>query len=147
MKRQTKQKLIVAIIGFMFLSSSIAFIIVGNPAPQENQQLDSYVIEGSVNPSVESQYIQAGYTFMKFYYNKTNATTNAFLQSLPDSMASNTGQVQLYVMKIPSADERVEIYNFNQNEIVEPADQLEIQKALCRILLLTPPQCSLISSE
>ncbi len=148
MKKATKQKLVVLVIGIMFLSSSIAFIVNSaftQPQQQIQQPLTSFVIDGDIDPAVENIYVQNGFTFLKYYYNSQDINTTIFIESLPQATTTNDNQIQLYVVKIPAEKEQIQISNFYGSEYLENITRDGIRKALCEKLVSTPAECGLFA--
>lgn len=144
-KRDTKKKLFAGFIIFTFALSSLAFIATfltggGLPQQQEFRPLQSFIVEGPINPQTESRYVQAGFTSMRFYYNSGELLS--FVEQLPQTTKTNTGQQQLIVQKIPDNETRVLLIALNGEEEITDVTRDNIVGALCRVLTVTPLECA-----
>lgn len=144
MNRSTKKKLMVLAIVLTFTLSSVAFVVTGITGSASNQQfepLQGFVIDGDIDTSVESQYIQNGFTFLKYYY---SSGVPDYVNGLPDSFATNTGQVQLFVVKIKGGEDFVTISSLNGVREIRNITQESIVSGLCDTLMVVPVECSLM---
>lgn len=145
MNRATKKRLMALIIVLTFGLSSVAFVVSGITGSLINTQqfkpLEGYVLEGEINPYVESQYIQNGYTFLKYYY---TSEVPEYINAMPTSFPTNDGQIQLIVVKIKSSEDFVTISSINGAKEIKNITQETIINDLCNSLLVTPVECSLM---
>lgn len=129
---------------FIFAMSSIAFVFVGFSPVQQNQlqPLDRYVVEGEIDPQLESAYIQNGATFLKFYYNDgTDRRLVSFVESAPEQFTTPSGQIQMFVLKIQSPTTYARILNINGPVDLSDLNEGKIFDALCSSLLAPPTEC------
>lgn len=149
MKKKTKQILISLFILGIMIMSSIAFVqigIFGNSGTEETKTLDTFVVDGELNPATENSYMQKGYTFLKVSANDT-LFLNAF-DSYPKRFVTPTGQQQLIVEKISNATEvRIEIHNYNTNIVLNSTNETATIDALCNSLYATPLECALMNEQ
>ncbi|MFC2143467.1 hypothetical protein ACFLQN_03640 [Candidatus Aenigmatarchaeota archaeon] len=146
MKKTTQSKLMVLFVVLIFGMSTIAYVFMSatNFGSQESEQtelLEEYIIEGDIDPNIESQYVQNGYTFLKYYYNE--GTYFNYLESLPTLFQTNTGQMQLFIVKIPDEREFISINNLNGIQEIEELSEMTIFAELCGNLLSVPAECIL----
>lgn len=147
MNRATKKKLMVLGIVLTFTLSSIAFVVTGVTGSITQQQfkpLQGFVLEGDVDPYVESVYIQNGYTFLKYYY---SSQAPEYVNTLPETFTTKTGEVQLIVVKTRSPEDFATISNINTNREIKNVTQESIISALCDSLLVTPVECTFIALQ
>jgi hypothetical protein len=139
MRKQRKQMLMVLFIVLIFGMSSLAFVVNFATPETKVTKLDTFVIDGEVNENLEYQYIQRGYTFMRYYYADT---VPDYISQLPEIFVTNTNQKQLFVLKIAANDTYVSIRSAN-NEVSINATEEDIFDALCSTLMVTPSECGL----
>ena len=144
MKKSTRKTLMALGIIFIFALSSIAFVFTGF-SPQQSSQpqpLSGPVVEGEINPQLESAYIQSGYTFLKFYYNnEIDAQLVSFVNNAPETFATSGGQLQLIVVKIQSPTSYGRIVNINGAVDIPEMNVDTLFDSLCVSLLSPPPEC------
>lgn len=141
MNKQRKQTLMALFIVLIFGMSSFAFVINFVTPETTVTLLDKFVVDGDVRQDLEYQYIQSGYTFLRYYY-----TDNVpeYVNQLPDIFITNTGQKQLYVLKIADNYTYISVRSAN-GEITANATEEDIFNSLCSMLLVTPSECGLMS--
>lgn len=147
MKKSTANKLFVVFVILIFGMSSIAYVITSfGSEPEEGfQPLKNYVVDGEVDPVTKDAYIQNGYTFLTFHYADDELTS--YIDGLPDSTRTNTGNMQLVVEKIEDEETYVLIYNLNGERDIRNLTQDNIFSTLCEILTMTPPECALLQNK
>ncbi|MFH0948873.1 MAG: hypothetical protein V1802_00110 [Candidatus Aenigmatarchaeota archaeon] len=148
MKKSTKQKIIVLFIVLVFSMSSLAYIIssvtgYGNENQNKIKPLDEFVIDGEIDKAVEDQYIQNGFTFLKFYYAEADPMFMTYIESLPDMTAISSGQKQLFVQKIESVNNTIVISNMNGENELTNITQSAVFESLCETLVMPPIECGL----
>ena len=145
MRKETQQKIMVAFIVGTFVLSSIAFVTTGLFAGSDSQQneefkpLDTFVVEGELDSSMEYEYLRRGYTTLKFY----SGSPPAFIDQLPDATRTGSGQVQLIVQKIISNEVYAIILGPYGEKKLDSLDENGIFAGLCGSLLVTPIECGL----
>lgn len=144
MKNDTKKKLFAVFIAFIFLMSSIAFVTTlftggGIAQQQEFKPLESFVVEGPLDQRTESTYVQGGFTSLKFYY--SNDALLGFVEQLPGITATNTGQQQMIVQKIPANETYMSIVSLTASEEIRNLTKPNIVETLCRVLTVKPLEC------
>lgn len=147
MKKSTQQKLVVLFILLIFGMSTLAFVflsIVGQTTPQE-ESIESPVVERELSPYLESLYIQAGVTFLRYYYTEKDDIYE-YVGTLPGTLTAIDGSTQLVVERIQTDNRRLEIQSLYDNEDIDTLATEEIFLALCRHLISTPPECILQNS-
>ena len=151
MKKSTKQKIVVLFIIVIFGMSSIAFFFIGVTSSfgdQEDVQdnsISSPVVEYEISPSVESLYIQNGITFLRYYYTEPDAIYG-YVGTLPDTMTTLDGKIQLVVERISGDSRSLSIQSlYGGTEDMEDISAEAIFSALCNHLVSTPPECALKS--
>lgn len=130
----------------IFGMSSLAFVVLYGTGPVEPQQqqntLDSFVIDGDINQALEFEYINKGYTFLRFYY-VDNEPLLSIVEQIPDTYPTNLNQRQVFVLKIPSNETYMKISNLNgENEIYNITNE-KIFDIMCENLIVTPSECGL----
>lgn len=151
MKKETQRTLMSAAIIITFALSSIAFVFGGFfngggqvTAKTQSKQLDSYVLTGEVDPQTMQSYVDAGYTFMKLYYNSSiDQKIIVFAEQAPATFTTPTGQNQLYVQKIEGPTNYVTLVNANGSDDYYNLTQDEIFNALCTRLMAASPECAI----
>jgi len=143
MKKSAKQKIVVVFILAIFGMSSIAFVFLSitgqvNSVPQET--IESPVLDREVSPNIESVYIQNGVTFLKYYYTEKDDIYD-YVGTLPNTLTTLDGGVQLVVERIQSDSRRMEIQSLYDSGEVESMTSQDIFGALCSHLVSTPPEC------
>ena len=143
MRKSTKNKLFVFFVIITFGMSSIAFVTTSffTPPQEEIKPLESFVIEGEVNPLVEERYLQSGFTWMKFYYSEADPMLVAYIDSLPEQYADGS-QPQMVVQKLQANSTYITIKGQNGEKEIN-ATEAEVFSALCELLYVTPPECGL----
>ncbi len=151
MKKSTKKLLMSLSIILIFGLSSIAFVATGllgnsggNTQGQQIEQLTSPVVEGNVDPAVETAYIQHGFTWIKYYYKIQDPSFLSFLEGLQQSFTTNN-QVQVIIQKINSSYANEASYiivesQYGQDSFVP--DNNRTISALCKLLYVTPVECA-----
>ena len=144
MRQDTKKKLFAVFIIVTFAMSSLAFVATiftggGLPPQQEFKPLESFVVEGPLNPQIEDKYVRAGFTSLKFYYNDDSLLS--FVEQLPYLSRTNADQQQLIVQKIPGNETYISIVALNGAEEVRSVSKETIMEAVCRLLTVTPLEC------
>jgi hypothetical protein len=145
MKKATKQKLVVLFIILIFGMSTIAFVFLGitGNIGTEQQGLTSPVIEEEIDPQLESAYIQNGITFLKYYYKEKDDIYN-YVGTLPGTLTTSDGQVQMVVERIQSDEERMVIDSiYGGTEELAEITYDSVLSSLCSHLVSTPPECAL----
>jgi hypothetical protein len=148
MKKSTKKTLAALVIILIFGFSSIAFIVselAGNPQSGQLKPLNSTVVDGPVDPSLESAYIQNQYTFLKYYYSEKDYLYE-YVAQLPEIMSLPDGNVQLLVVRLHVNDTnetRAEIINLNGDNQVADLSEAGLADALCQQLMFAPTDCLL----
>lgn len=145
MKKSTQKTLMALGIIFIFAMSSIAFVFSGFGGQQTNEKLkplDKFVVDGEIDPRLESAYIQGGFTFLKYYYNSSaDAQVTSFINQAPTSFTTPSGQTQIIVVRIQSSDTFARIVNLNgENEIRDLTNE-KIFESLCSALISPPAEC------
>lgn len=148
MRQDTKKKIFAGFIIFTFVMSSLAFVITiftggGLPHQPEIKQLDSFVVDGQIDSRLEDQYVRSGFTSFKFYYD--NPAFLGFVEQLPVMTATNTGQQQLIVQKIPANETYISISALNGYEEIRNLTTVDILAALCRLLTVPPLECATLN--
>ena len=144
MKKSIQNKLMVLFVVLIFGMSTIAYVFTsatGFGTPDEVSTLDNFIIEGDVDPNVEFEYTQNGYTFLKYYYKE--GPLLSYVESLPSLFTTNTGQTQLFVVKIPAETESITISNLNGVQEVEDLSATAVFVLLCEYIIVTPAECML----
>ncbi len=144
MKKSTKNKIIVLFVILVLFSSSFAFIVLGvynfnNGEQNTPQQLDQSVIKGEITQETELAYIQAGYTFLKYYYKE--GAFLGYIESLPETFRTNNGVYQLFVQEIPSENEYMTVTSAKNVVNVDNLTQGSIFSALCETVSFKPAEC------
>ncbi len=145
MKKSAQKTLMALSIVFIFGLSSIAFVFSGfGGQQQEPKPLDSFVVNGEIDPRLEDAYIRGGFTFLKFYYDETTDHTIAsFVNEAPGYFTTPSGQKQLIVVKINSAQNYARIVNINgENDVFNLTDD-KLFEALCNQLVAPPTECTI----
>jgi hypothetical protein len=127
----------------LFTFSSLAYVAVGifgGPQQQQFQPLNNFVVEGDVDPYTQSVYIQNYFTFLKYYYNES---APVYIDTLPAILRTNTGEMQLFVVKIPDTQTYASVEKINGRQDIDYPDEEKIMAALCNSLVATPSECSL----
>ncbi len=149
MKKSTKKLVFLIFILITFTLSSIAFVVVNIAGGQQQQEqlkpLESFVIEGDIDPRLESAYLSNGFTFLKYYYKEKDDALEQYINLLPDLTITNFNQKQLYVQKIQGNSNRINIRGPYGDKILTSANMTEsnIFQTLCNTLLFAPPECAL----
>lgn len=144
MKQSTKKKLFAVFIIFTFGMSSLAFVATiftggGLPQQEEFKPLESFVVDGPLDSRIESTYVRAGFTSLRFYHD--NDAFLGFVEQLPYVTRTNTEQQQLIVQKIPANETYIEIITVNAVEELRNVTRENILVSLCRLLTVTPLEC------
>jgi hypothetical protein len=152
MKKSTKKTIMALSIVLIFGLSSIAFFftgITGYGAQQQSQEfkpLTTNVVEGKLDPLYKETYVNNGYTWVEFYYGDKQNIFMSFMDSLPSSFTTPTGQPQIVVQKFNETYANESIYFImTSNYGVEKFSGDEADKmfdVLCRLLTFTPIECS-----
>lgn len=146
MKKSTQKVLMALGIIMIFGLSSIAFVFTGFGTQTGNEQLkplDTFVVDGEIDPRLESAYIQNGFTFLKLYYNDSiDNNLLSFVGQAPQYFTTPTGQTQLIVVKIRSPIiTYARILNINGAvDLSEPTPD-NIFESLCSTLIAPPAEC------
>lgn len=148
MRKSTQKTLMALSIIFIFGLSSAAFVISGfggNFGDQDNiKPLDTFMVEGEIDPRLEDAYIRGGFTFLKFYYNEsTDRNVISFIEEAPNFFTTPSGQKQLIVIKINSADNYAKIININGENNVNNLTIDGLFDALCGQLVAPPTECTI----
>lgn len=125
--------------------SSIAYVfynLTGQTA-QAAKPLTSYVVEGEIDPQVESAYIQNGWTFMKVYSNGLPDDITSFVDQAPSTFTTSNGQTQLVVQKLNGTGYAV-ITNLNGENTIYNMTIDDLYLGLCNNLMALPTECALI---
>jgi len=147
MKVENKKRLFAIFIILTFALSTIAFVIVGitgrsnffGNQQQQFKPLEGYVIDGDIDATTEANYVNRGYTFLKFYYNETPP---AFIDLLPESLLAEN-QPQLFVIKIKDQRNYARIINFNTYKEITNLTEDNVIDELCNSLIVIPLECGL----
>ncbi len=136
----------------IFGMSSIAFVVSSfsgsSDTQQQTQKLNSYVIDGDIDPAVENTYVNAGFTFLKLYKNEnTSSDIIPYVNQAPDTFKTNNGQTQLIVQKIDSGTSYVKILNVNGEHDIFNVTVGNIFDGLCTHLVALPAECALHGLE
>lgn len=127
----------------IFSMSSVAYVITSFSQPVTNEKtIDSYVIEGELDPDLELLALQNRFTLVKYYYSSNELMS--YIENIPDNFKTNVGQIQAIVEKIPTNGTSY-IYMigpYNDIEIEELTED-NIYNALCDILASPPLECGL----
>lgn len=146
MKKHTKQRLMAVFVLVVLSMSSIAYVfynLTGQTEPQL-KPLTSYVVQGEIDPQLESFYIQNGWTFLKIYSNWTLLSDiESFANQAPATFTTSNGQTQLIVQKIDGSGYAV-ISNFNGENTLYNLTIDELYLGLCNNLMALPAECALI---
>ncbi len=146
MKKSTKKTLMALFIVIIFGMSSIAFVVssFGTEEQQQLQLLDTFVVDGDIDPLVEDAYIRAGFTFLKVYQNEeTPGEVILFANQAPQTFTTNNGQTQLVVQKLTSETSYVKISNINGETDIFNVTVSNIFDVLCNNLVALPAECAL----
>ena len=127
----------------IFSMSSVAFVITSfsQPPPADNT-IDTFVIEGELDPDLELMALQNRFTIIKYYYSSNELMS--YIEQIPENFKTNTNQIQAIVEKIPTNGTSY-IYiigPFNDIEL-EELTQNNIFNALCDTLASPPLECGL----
>jgi hypothetical protein len=141
MNKQRKQTLMALFIVLIFGMSSFAFVLNFVTPETAVVKLNSFIIDGDVRQDLEYQYIQNGFTFLRYYYTDT---VPDYVNQLPDIFITNTGQKQLYVLKIAANDTYISVRSAN-GEVTANATEEDVFNSLCSTLLVTPSECGLMT--
>lgn len=140
--------IIVTIIILIFGMSSIAFVatnLTGGHQQRQFQQLANSVVAGELDPIYESTYVQNGFTWLKFYYTSSGPMFLSFVDSLPSTYTTNSGQIQLIVQKLNygyAGNQQYVIISSPQGvREIDAPDETKIVNALCELLTVTPAEC------
>jgi hypothetical protein len=151
MKKHTKQYLIVLFIILIFGMSTIAFVttgFLGGTGGNQFKPLASPIVEGELDPIYENTYIQKGFTWLKFYYTDADPRFLAFIDSLPEAYATNTGQTQMIVQKInkdyAGKQQYVVVSSQQGVDEIENPDKMKIVNSLCALLTFIPAECGFV---
>ncbi len=144
MDRVTKTRILAIFIVGMFVVSSVGIFFTGAPSTPESQPKitqTSPIVDGELDTETESFYIQRGFTILKIY----SESFPSYVDSLPDNFRTPSGQIQLIVEKIQSADRRAVVFNIGNNIGLDSENltQESVLTSLCNVLLSTPPECIL----
>ncbi len=151
MKRSTKKMIFVIFILITFIMSSIAFVVInlggglGNQQQAEIKPLETFIVEGDIDPRLEQAYLQGGFTFLKYYRSEKNEDVDRYLDTLPDLTITTSNQKQLFVQKINSSDTKMIIRGPYGETLLTTGNitRNSIFETLCRTLLVTPIECVL----
>ena len=151
MKKATKRMLVAIVIILIFGLSSVAFVVggitgghLGGGQQDELQPLTEFVVNGEIDPRLESAYIQGGFTVLKLFYTQA---IPAYTQQLPSMFVTNDNQIQLIVENIPSDREYATILNANGVVDLNNTSEESVYDALCSNVLFPPAECVLISGN
>lgn len=126
--------------------SSIAYVfydVIGQPTT-EIKPLTTYVVEGDINPQLESLYIQSGWTLLKVYDNGSIAPdVRAFIDQTPASFTTNQGQSQMIVQKYNGSRTYAVISNQNTDYTINDVTIENLNNELCNSLVVLPTECAL----
>ena len=148
MKKETKKKLLVIVIALVMFFSSAAWIIVGavplNPqTPGVQTQVPSnYIVEGKLDDTVATQYLQNGFSLMEWhYYTGCCPDLQLFVEALPGELEN-----QIVVQKISdtSNDTWVSARSLRGEQQWNVSSASELLPPLCEILLKPPVECGLM---
>jgi hypothetical protein len=147
MKKDTKKRLAALAIILLFGMSSIAFVVIGiggqgstqSDNDQLQQDIQDYVVEQELDPTIRQQIISAGFTLITYYY--TEPAVDVY--SLPQKYALNTGQPQIIVERIKSNQDSMTISSAQNTETIDNLTDSSILDVLCRTLIVTPLDCVL----
>jgi hypothetical protein len=142
MKKKNKQIIMVLFIVIIFGLSSVAFVAnnVFGPTEQQIIKLDKYIIDGDINETLTYQYINNGYTFLRFYY-KENDPFIQYIEQIPESYKTSVDQIQIFVLKIPANETYMKITNLNGVNEIHNLTYEKIFDALCEYLVITTTEC------
>ncbi len=146
MKKSTQKMLMAISIVFIFGLSSIAFVFSGFGGEQQNElkPLDTFIVEGEIDPRLEDAYIRGGFTFLKLFYNDTiDKYIISFAEQTPNTFTTPVGQTQIIVLKINSPTNYVKLLNLNGENDIFNLTADDIFNALCLQLLAPPTECVL----
>ena len=145
MKKSTQKRLMAISIVLIFALSSIAFVFTGFQQPQQQiKSLDSFVIDGEIDPQVQAAYVEGGFTFLKLYYNtETSADIIGFADAAPSYFTTPNGQVQLVSQKITSGTTYANIVNYQGDKYVANVTVDSLFSAICARLTVQSTECAL----
>jgi len=146
MKKKNKQIIAALAMVLIFGFSSIAFVAGSLTGVTQNSgaaQLTSFVIDGEVDAATQAAYMEAGYTFLKYYGAGSDVLAENFINSLPSRLSTSDGQAQLFVINVQGDTQSVQIQSFSGFETANATDQNSVIESLCRLLTVTPIECSL----
>ena len=126
--------------------SSIAFVVVGGFGGARQEQLkplESFVIEGDIDPRLESAYLSRGFTFLKYYYKEKDEALENYLDALPELTRTNQNQQQLIIQKIPSGSDRIIVRGPGGETSITNATEINIFQTLCSTIAVVPFECAL----
>lgn len=140
---------IILIFGF----SSIAFYASSVVSPQEGElkPLTSTVVEGDVDYRLEGAYVNAGFTWVRYYDENMDSDPLfvSYLDSLPQAMSTPNGQAQIIVQKLRQRYLNESRYFIASNQrgqrTLSGPDETSVFNALCEILTVTPLECTISS--
>ena len=146
MKKQTRQRLMAVSILLLLSLSSIAFVFSAVTQPQQQiSPLTSYVVEGDIDPQLETLYIQNGWTFLKVYNNGTlGPDVVSFINQAPTAFATSQGQPQMVVQKLNNPRNYAVITNLNGETAINNVTIDDLYTGLCNNLMALPAECVLI---
>ena len=110
MKKKTQNTIFAIVVIVIFVGSSVAFFATGTygGGTQQGDDLEpltSTVIEGEIDPRLETAYLQGGFTFLKYYSDERPLET--YVDSLPETTQLAQNQRQMFVQKLNSTNERI----------------------------------------
>ena len=145
MRKSTKKTIMALSIVLIFGLSSVAFVVTSlsgfsGTQQEEVKPLEKFVVDGELNPIIEYDYYQKGFTFLKFYYTDSQYISS-YVDKLPELFTTNSDQIQLIVEKIPSNETYIDIINFNNEDRIYNITDEKITDSLCNILISVPLSC------
>jgi hypothetical protein len=149
MKKQTKKMIMAVLIMFVFAGSVVSFAALSFISPQQSNQftpLTTNIVDGPLPPIEQQTYVQNGFTWITFYYASADKNFITFMQSLPESLTTTTGQPQIFLERINSTYEN-ETYvmissNLGYDNFVNQSETM-VMDDLCKFLTVTPLECGL----
>ncbi|MCX6815334.1 MAG: hypothetical protein NT120_00595 [Candidatus Aenigmarchaeota archaeon] len=151
MKKSTQKTLMAVIIIFVFGGSILSFAALSFfDTPQTNQQqITSNIVNGPIDQSYQSTYVQNGFTWIKFYYTTADQNFISFMESLPSTLTTVNGQPQIILEKINSTYTNETNYIIISNRLGDESfadlSEEKVMESLCRLLTVTPLECGLIN--
>jgi len=148
MKKETKKQLLVIVIALVMFFSSAAWIIVGavplNPQTSgvQTQVPSNYIVEGKLDDTVATQYLQNGFSLMEWhYYTGCCQDLMLFVEAMPSEL-----EYQLVVQKISDAQNVTwaSVRSLRGEQQWNVSSASELLPPLCEILLKPPVECGLM---